>query len=242
MTNFDDRLALMCGSDLPIVECQLTAHQPRLYEIALIGEKNFFAGTQCLCLSKRMFEEDKNLLENTTNFQIFMTILSQAKEKCGQVFTVLELLFPGYKPMLLPSGVLSLQHPQNSIIIDDSNFEALQSVLKKIFCVTDAPMDQQSFNPVGKKAKAIADKIMEGRKKVAEAKGLINVSVFSQYISTLVIGLHMTIEELSKLTMFQLYDLIERFMLYVDWDIDLRSRLAGAQPDEHPENWMKNIH
>ena len=58
----------------------------------------------------------------------------------------------------------------------------------------------------------------------------------------LTIGLHISMLEMKKLTMFQLYDLVERFMLWTNWDIDMRSRLAGAKPDEHPENWMKNIH
>ena len=106
----------------------------------------------------------------------------------------------------------------------------------------DGPMDQRTFNPVNDRAKAIADKIMAGRKKVAEQKGNTNVSVFTQYISMLTIGLHISMLELKQLTMFQLYDLVERFMLWINWDIDLRSRLAGAKPDEHPENWMKNIH
>ena len=44
------------------------------------------------------------------------------------------------------------------------------------------------------------------------------------------------------LTMFQLYDLIERYMLYINWDMDIRVRLAGGKPDSHPDNWMKNIH
>ena len=103
-------------------------------------------------------------------------------------------------------------------------------------------MDQQTFNPANEKARQIADKIMAGRKKVAELKGSNNVSVFSQYLSMLTIGIHISMLELMKLTMFQLYDLVERFMLWTNWDIDLRSRLAGGKPDEHPENWMKNIH
>ena len=37
-------------------------------------------------------------------------------------------------------------------------------------------------------------------------------------------------------------DLVERYMLYLNWDMDIRSRLAGAKPDSQPENWMKNIH
>ena len=40
----DKRLALMCGTDIPVPECQLFIHQPRIKEIALIGEADFFSG------------------------------------------------------------------------------------------------------------------------------------------------------------------------------------------------------
>jgi hypothetical protein len=43
---------------------------------------------------------------------------------------------------------------------------------------------------------------MAGRKKVAELKGTNNISVFTQYISMLTIGLHISMLELKKLTMF----------------------------------------
>ena len=52
----------------------------------------------------------------------------------------------------------------------------------------------------------------------------------------------MSLQELMDLTMYQLYDLVERYQLYISWDIDIRARLAGAKPDDHPDNWMKNIH
>jgi hypothetical protein len=38
----------------------------------------------------------------------------------------------------------------------------------------------------------------------------------------------MSIFDTMNLTMFQLYDLVERYMAYINWDIDIRSRLAGA--------------
>lgn len=241
----DLRLGLMCGVDLPVPSCQLVIHQPRIEEIALIGEKDFFAGVQTLCLHKTMFIEDKNLLANTTNFQIFMMIMTDkeeaVKEKKDAVKQVCMLLFPEYKVLITPKSFL-LQKESESVIIDETNFEDLQKVLRLIFCTSDGPMDQQTFNPANNKAKQIADKIMQGRKKVAELKGQNNISVFTQYLSMLTIGLHISLLELMKLTMFQLYDLVERFMLQVNWDIDLRSRLAGGKPEEHPENWMKNIH
>ena len=44
----DTRLAMICGADLPVESCQLVLHQPRLEEIALIGERTFFSGAQTL--------------------------------------------------------------------------------------------------------------------------------------------------------------------------------------------------
>ena len=245
MSEFDSRLAMICGSDIPIPSCQLTVHQPRLEEIALIGESIFFSGAQTLCLHKTMFIEDKNLLLTTTNFQIFMMIMSekQAQEKKEAVKQVLTLLFPTYKVIFTPKSLIFSQTDTDvQILIDADNFEDFQSVLRDVFCMQEGPMDQQTFNPVNDKAKQIADKIMAGRKKVSELKGNSNTSVFTQYVSMLTIGLHISLLELKQLTMFQLYDLVERFMLWINWDIDLRSRLAGAKPDEHPDNWMKNIH
>ena len=239
----DTRLAMICGTDIPVPSCQLVLHQPTLEEISYIGERDFFSGAQTLCLHKSMFIEDKILLMTTTNFQIFMMIMSEkeAKDKKEAVKSVLTLLLPDYQILFTPNSLV-FKKDDITILIDEENFEIFQEALRDIFCMNDGPMDQQTFNPINDKAKAIADKIMKGRQKVAELKGNSNVSVFTQYISMLTIGLHISMLELKKLTMFQLYDLVERFMLYVNWDIDLRSRLAGAKPDEHPENWMKNIH
>jgi len=72
---------------------------------------------------------------------------------------------------------------------------------------------------------------MKGRAKVAAEKGQNNVSIFSQYLSILAVGLQMPMQEIMDLTMFQLYDLIERYMLYINWDMDVRCRLAGGKPD-----------
>ena len=91
----DIRLALMAGIDIPIPELQLTVHQPTLKEIAYIGETDFFIGVQCLCLYKSMFVQDKDGLDAITNFQIFMTIMSEKEtaDKKYAVMQVFQLLF-----------------------------------------------------------------------------------------------------------------------------------------------------
>ena len=239
----DVRLALMAGTDIPVPECQLIVHQPTITEISFVGEENFFVGVQTLCLNKTMFIQDESVLEQVNNFQIFMTVINDKStaDKKEAVKQVLKLILPKYQVMMTPKSIV-VNEEGASHMIDEDNFEAFQEALKLIFCAKTGPMNQQAFNPANAKAKEIADKLMRGRQRVAQQKGELNVSVFSQYLSILTIGLHIPITELLKTTMFQLYDLMERYTLYINWDIDIRSRLAGGKPENQPENWMKNIH
>lgn len=240
----DLRLALMCGTDIPVEDCQLILHQPTIREIALMGEQDFFKAVQTLNVNKNMISQGETLLSNSNNFQIFMTIMTekQAIDKKKAVQDLFSIIFPKYKVMFTPrSIVFTLEGGQ--ILIDESNFDALQEILKLVFCSKSGPMDQQTFNPADAKAREIAEKLMRGRQRVAEERGETQSSIFTQYLSTLTVGLHsMSLQDCMDLTMYQLFDLVERYMLYINWDIDIRSRLAGAKPDSKPDNWMKNIH
>lgn len=240
----DIRLALMCGIDLPIPECQLVIHQPKVKEIALLGEKDFFVGIQTLCIDKKLVIQDKGLLETTNNFQIFMTIMSekQTADKKLAVQQVFQLIFPNHKLSFTPRTLI-LNDNKKMSIIDESNFEYLQEMVSSMFCLRSGPGAQDSFNPADEAARKIAEKLMRGRKRVAEQKGEVDVSILSQYLSILTIGIpSMSLQNLMDLTIYQLYDLIERYNLYINWDIDIKSRLAGAKPENKPDNWMKNIH
>lgn len=240
----DLRLGLMCGIDLPIPELQTTIHQPKIKEIAFVGEKDFFLGVQCLCIDKNIIaNQGESLLVNTNNFQIFMTMMKEKEmaEKKDSVINVLSLVFPKYRTLFTPRSIILQGDTQ--IMIDDSNFEILQEYLKEIFCFKSSMSQDLGFNPANETAKKIADKLMRGRQRVAELNGSADASIFSQYLSMLTVGLDsMSLQDLMDLTMFQLFDLVERYQLYINWDIDIRSRLAGAKSDNKPENWMKNIH
>lgn len=240
----DNRLALMAGIDIPIPECQLVLHQPTIEEIAFIGETNFFTGVQCLSLQKTMFMEDQTLLSQTSNFQIFMMVMNEkdVADKKADVLSVLTVCFPSYQIFFTPRSIM-FNNDSGTFMIDEGNFEVLQQVLAQVFCLKNS--DQSSFNPANKQAKEIADKLMKARQKVAQQKSAENGdgSVLAQYVSSLVIGIHsMSLDDCLNLTMYQLYDLMERYSLYTNWDVDLRSRLAGASGDKPLENWMKNIH
>lgn len=240
----DYRLSMMCGNDIPVPQCQITVHQPRIKEIGMIGEQDFFIGAQCLTINSSMFIQDKALLPELNNFQIFMTIMNEkeSRDKKNSTLQVLEILFPHHKPMFTPRSLI-LNKEGGQVLIDENNFDSLQEILRMVFCTRTGSMDQQSFNPADAKAREIAQKIMRGRERVAAQNGSSNTSIFSQYLSVLTVGLNsMSLKDVADLTIYQLYDLVERFNLYLAWDIDVRSRLAGGKPDKHPDNWMKNIH
>lgn len=242
--SYDLRLALMCGTDIPIPECQLVLHQPKINEIALIGESEFFTGIQTLCINKNMIAQGETLLANTNNFQIFMTIMQEkeTEDKKEAIKQLFPLLFPKQKLMITPRSLTLIGEESENIVIDETNFEELQKIVSQVFCINTGPMETQTFNPQSEKAKEIAEKLMRARQRVAAQKGG-NGSIFAQYISTLTVGLNsMSLDDCQKLTMYQLFDLVERYMLYVNWDLDVKSRLAGGKPDKQPDNWMKNIH
>ena len=240
----DIRLALMCGIDIPIPELQTTIHQPTIKEISYIGEQEFFIGLQTLSINKNMIASGNSVLENTTNFQIFMTIMKEqeTKDKKDAVINFFQLVFPGSQVIFTPMSILLNKEGQQTLV-DENNFDILQEIIKQIFCVNSGPMDQTTFNPADQKAREIAEKLMRGRQRVAEQKGETNSSAFGRYLSILTIGLNaMSLSEAMNLTMYQMYDLVERYTLYLNWDLDIRTRLAGGKPDSKPEDWMKNIH
>ena len=238
----DLKLILITGADIPLPDFQITLHQPSIKEISMLGEQEFFKAAQCLTINKAMYIKDESLLDNTNNFQIFMTIMNdkESQDKKAYVRSLLTILFPTCTSiMFTPRGIV-LSQSSGDIIIDENNFEKLQPILQRIFCLEN--QGQQSFNPANKAAKEIADKLMRARQKIAAQKEEFNGSIFTQYLSILAVGLHQSLYDLMELTIFQLYDQIERYTLFIKWDLDARTRLAGGKPDTEPENWMKDIH
>lgn len=243
----DLRLALMVGLDIPIPELQTVIHPPTIKEIALMGEKDFFIAMQYLCVDKESLIQDESLLRNLNNFQVLMKVLEQSrdKQKKNAVQTLLLLLFPPYNSTILPASIILSAKDKQPIVIDDNNFDLVQDYIKQILCANSMFQgDNVIYNPANEAAKKIADKLIAGRRKVAQLKnGNNNESVLTRYLSILTIGTHtMSLRECQQLTLFQLFDLIERYTASVEWNTDLQVRLAGGKPDKTVETWMRDLH
>lgn len=242
---------LMTGVDIPFPEIQQQIHQPTIKEISYIGELNYFSGLQLLCLDKSALvlsnPEDNSRLGSMSNFQIFMTMLNEqqpgTEDKKAQVISVFELLFPGHRVQFTPRCLFFNNGQGSSFTLDEVTFDKFQELLKPQIGILKGA--DGGYNPVGRKAQEIANKLMKGKQKIAELKGETRSQggILSRYVSILTIGLNtMSLQDCLNLTVYQMFDLVERYGLYVSWDLDIRSRLAGGKPDDKPDDWMKNIH
>lgn len=245
----DYRLPLMIGIDIPIPELQLTVHSPVIRDIAFMGEESFFSAVQYLCLDKEYLIQDETLLSSLTNFQVLMKVLgqSQDKQKKEQIKTLLLLLFPRHTSVILPSSIILSAEGSDPIAIDDNNFDIFQNCIKQVLCVNNIFQgDNVIYNPANAAAKEIADTLMRGRRKVSQMKSNKNggnESILTRYVSILKIaGAISSFEEAASLNLFQLFDLMERYTAFVEWDNDLRVRLAGGKPDKTVETWTRDLH
>lgn len=204
-----------------------------------------------LCLNKQELIEDKSVLESLSNFQVLMKVLwqSEKKDKKEDFKNTLSLLFPNYNVGLTPNSIVFIDTQSKQVVstIDSNNFSVLQEVVRDISCINNLFYKEEVvYNPVGKKAQEIAEKIYKGRqkkRKLEEKQGVKQKSIFTNYISILTVGLNsMNLQDCLNLTIYQIFDLINRYSLYLSWDIDQRIRLAGGKPESETENWMKDIH
>lgn len=243
----ENELLYLSGNDIPFKQAKLIIHQPKIKEIAYIGEKSFFTGCQFLNFSKEknLQDKDKILLEETNDFKILMTMIRQNNaitnyyKVCMDM--VLTLLFPQYKIDFLPLSIRLLKDKE-SFFIDENNFNEFKIILQKMFCL-QGNSGGSKYNPAGPQAAAIVKKLQQRAKKLAKLKGEKEdeVNVLSQYISILTVGEQKDMNQLLQYTVYQLQNEICRFRMKINYDMYFSAKLAGAQNLQEVKNWMEKI-
>lgn len=245
----DYKLPLITGVDILVPDEGIAVHQPTLKEISIMGEDEFFRAVQLLVLNKKSIlsliqnpELEQHLPPEISSFDIILQILNLDKTKKDLIINLFVLIFPGYTTNFLPKSI-ALIKDQEIVSITKENYEKFQTIFKKVFKL-ELSAQGGEFNPSGKRSTEIANKLMRARQRVAAIKSKEGKETsLDQYISVITIGVaSMSLNDVINLTLYQLYDLLERFNNWVAWDIDIRSRLAGAKIDKPMENWMKSIH
>ena len=237
-------LLLLSGNDIPFRTGRCNIHQPKLSEIAFIGEEAFQVGSRFLLFNKDNLQmQDKTGLENQSNFHIFMSVMNSAEgaKHKADAMLILTLLFPNATVKIEKDKIL-LQLENFESSVNEYNFDEFQDIIRQMFCLNSMGGDEQ-YNPADAYAKRIAEKMKKRQQKLAEMKGgEQKVNLFSRYVSILAVGLQKDINELMQYTVYQLLDEFERFRMKQDFDVYVQAKMAGAKDLEEVKNWMEDIH
>lgn len=240
-------LLLLSGNDIPFPEAQITIHVPTVKEIGLIGEESFYGGCGALNFSKdNLTEEDRINLANVDDFEILMMIMDNTNPEMRKtridMLRVLTLMFPEYQIELTRKSI-NLKKDDEISSINKDNFSIFKEILVAMFCLKGRGDDSEpEYNPGGKLAREIADKIHKRRQVIAEQQGGQKIAILSRYSSILSVGLELDLNTVLNYTVYQLFDQYERFELEEQFDIHLRAQLAGARDLKDVDDWRKDIH
>lgn len=241
-------LLLLSGNDIPIEEVHLLLHPPTIKEISYIGEEAFFGGCEFLKFNKnKLNTEDRNRLENISNFEILMSIMREKNPSVQISKTyatmVLALLFPTYEIQIDEMNmIIKFKQDDNEFYLNKDNYDYFVKVLNEVLCLGGGANDSD-YNPSGNLASQIADKLRDRHNKLAERnKSNQKVAILSRYISILAVGENKDMNSLLNYTIYQLFDEFKRFQLKLAWDIHIKAQLAGAKDLEEVDDWMDDIH
>lgn len=242
-----DDLQLTTGIDIPVEELGVTIIQPKLREIAILGQQNYFIALQIFLIDKKQLH-----LQNkpVTNWDIFKKAIHQKMDNVKDVFALVSnflQLFFKEKVVIGPRSIMIFcgEEIKN---IEGETFDMLRRIIGEVggkFLIAGAAEDE--FNPANKKAAEIAEKMKKGREKLAKAKELENPdkkegsNFLSKYIKIVAVKTANSLEQVNNMTLYQLNALMKGEMAYENYDIDVRSRLAGAKSDKELVSWTEEL-
>lgn len=212
-------LLLLSGNDIPIEEIHLLLHPPTIREIAYIGEDAFFGGCEFLKFNKnKLSTEDRNRLENISNFEILMSIMREknpsVQKTKNDATMVLALLFPTYEVQIDEINmIIKFKQDDNEFYLNKDNYDYFIKVLNEVLCLGGGANDSD-YNPSGNLASQIADKLRDRHNKLAARnKDNQKVAILSRYVSILAVGENKDMNSLLNYTIYQLFDEFKRFQL-----------------------------
>lgn len=240
-----DSFQLISGAPITVPGLELRIYQPKLYEIASIGEENFYRFLSFFKIDKETVSkniEDKDHLEiinQKTNYEILKMIMQNEPEVEFGVYTIFSLVIKEIESVKFNDFFIIIKTQSgHQYVINDEYFSIIKEILYKIFNLQDAV---EGYNPANSIASEIAKKLEERKKRLAALQGKKNQSVFTDFVSILAIGLGcVEVSKILNLTVYQIFNLMKRFGMYNQYNIQIQAMLQGAE-DIELVDWLQKI-
>ncbi len=240
-----DPLKLMSGAPIRLENLGLTIYQPKLYEIALIGEEKFYEALQVFRITKSIIlssiknTEDKEFFDGFEEYQIIKMFLDNEPDLQENMNLILNLIIKDISLLKFnPEFILLKLESGQQYIINNDSFLVIKDIISQIFVLQNS---EPEFKPANKLAEDIANKLKKRREKLDSLNGKKDHTVLGDFISILMIGLgFLNIKEVLNLTIYQIFNLIKRFGLYNQHNTQVQALLQGAE-DIELVDWLQKI-
>lgn len=243
-----DQMVLESGLPILSKELSLIFNQPRLIELAILGEENLFDAIATINFDKEALksieEIDEETIENSTDFLWMFVILKNNSNKLNNLILLLQILFKDYEIILIPDNMefkfKNLKNEKNIVKITELNFNIFKQYFNRIFYVDRK--SKNTYNPKNKHAEKIAKKLEEGRKKIESAKKTKQSFILCNTISALAEASSLPLQTVyDKYTMVQFYTQLLRHQKHEEYNQMISAMMAGAGSDIKLENWYGDL-
>jgi hypothetical protein len=233
-----DELQLITGVDLPIEELGLTLRQPRVKEIAILGESNYFIALSLVKLTTESLKIDH---PEATNWLIFQEALKQevpgVKNTRALITNFLQLFILGKVTLGPRSIIIDIENELKNI--EPEQFPLFQDALTTVGGASLLVPAKEEFNPRNKRAAEIAEKKKKARAKLAALQPKNKSNGFiARYIRAVAIGTNNSLAEIGNMTLLQLNEMMASYLAWESYDLEVKSRLAGAKGDNKLVHWI----
>lgn len=254
-------LILITGLDIELKNPSVRIHQPKLSEIALIGEDNFFRSMNIFYIKPEPLiefiqslgtindSEKEMWLESATPYDNLLFLIQTSlmgEEDKTQVTDLVKIAFK----LMIPTHtfvyneeantmLLMADNKSHSIVVDGDLFLRLRNIAEQIFLLSKF-FGEQDVKKLSPAAQKIADKMAASEKKIKRVNGEEDSenSQFARILS--IMGVKYELDYLSNLTIYQLYNQFERYNLFLNYNQGVQASLAGASNVELVD-WYKKI-
>lgn len=240
------------GNPVILESSNIFVTPPEVKNILSFGEDRFFMAIRILTHPEDMFSQAKqgnSELARYNDFQLLLVVLKEEANSKRLAHDFFELVFPDYQVSVTDTAIDFIKDGYTIGRITPFSFDEFKNILHELFEPNNRNQEEEpEYNPANDLAKAIADKLKQGREKIKEMKQKKegeNFSLFSTYVSALSIGLGIDVNCLLKYTPFQLYDAFNRYALKTEFDLYRSIALqpfADSSSLEEPRVWYGNMY
>ncbi len=242
----------LSGCAVPVKECNVLLHQPKVRDVALFGEDKFFSACQMLADIPKFVEgikQGNNELKDRNDFQIFVEVLSIKETGLFEVVKPLfSLCCPDFE--VVPKKKILDFTKEGNVVgrLTQMNYTSFSRTIRELYLPKGEDEEPEyNYDKNNKAAAALAEKIKKNRERLKQAKSSENSvgSVLAFYASCLSLGMGLDINMFYDYTLFQLYDAFNRYMAKMESDQFRQIQLmpfADTSDMEAPESWMRNLY